>query len=232
MNQLNLEKIKTEFGMRAVTLNTGAIGLRGGLKCELRQPKDMPADEPCMDFIGSDGSLDRYNEVIVPSGWQLDAFRANPVIPDCHDYSSISKILGRAESVGVKDGKLVNRVRFCVDNPMGNLAWKMAKGGFVKSQSVGFIPLEWTNGNQAGQPDRTYTKCELLEISMVVVPANPGATIGMALKSGAIERADLRDLAEFLKEFFDDKSNRRTPADDSGAQLLELARALNRVLAK
>ncbi len=73
---------------------------------------------------------------------------------------------------------------------MGNLAYKMAKGGFIKSQSVGFIPIEWTNGNDKDAPDRTYTKCELLEISLVVVPANPGATIGLALKSGAINARD------------------------------------------
>lgn len=198
-----------EFGARLVTLNTGAFGLRGGLRCEVREPSDMPMpgmpgspdDGPCMDFIASDGTVDRYNEVIDQSGWLLDNFKTNPVIPDCHDYSSISRILGRADSVGIADGKLTNRVRFCVDNPMGNMAYKMARGGFIKSQSVGFIPMEWSVGNGKDEPYRTYTKCELLEISLVVVPANPGATIGLALKSGAIERADLRDLAEFLKQF-------------------------------
>lgn len=189
-------KSLTEFGERVVTLNTGAQGLRGGLKCTV---KEVTGEAAVMDFIGSDNSIDRYNEVIQQDGWQLDAFKANPVIPDCHDYSSISKILGRAQSVGVADGKLVNRVEFCTDNPMGNLAYKMTKGGFIKSQSVGFIPLEWENGKGNDQPDRTYLKQELLEISLVVVPANPGATIGLALKSGAVEKADVKDVIEFLQ---------------------------------
>jgi HK97 family phage prohead protease len=191
-----MSKNLTEFGERVVTLNTGAQGLRGGLRCEVR---DLGGDDPVMDFIASDATLDRYNEVIQQDGWQLDNFRANPVIPDCHDYSSIGKILGRARSVNVTDGKLVNRVEFCTDNPMGNLAWKMAKGGFIKSQSVGFIPLEWKVGSGKDEPYRTYTKCELLEISLVVVPANPGATVGLALKSGAITRRDLTDVVEFLR---------------------------------
>lgn len=229
-------KALTEFGTRLVTLNTGAQGLRGGLRCEVRDAADGDGDMPMMDFIASDETMDRYNEVISIDGWQLDNFRANPVIPDCHDYSSIARILGIATNINVSDDKkLVNRVKFCTDNPMGNLAYKMAKGGFIKSQSVGFIPLEWTNGNGKDEPSRKYTKQELLEVSLVVVPVNPGATVGLALKSGALERRDLRDLADFLKEFCSDEA---APGGQAGAsaarsfdaQLLQLARSLNQVL--
>jgi HK97 family phage prohead protease len=224
----NNMKTLTEFGDRLITLNTGAQGLRGGLRCEV---KAVDGSEPVMDFVASDETLDRYDEVIKVTGWQLENFRANPVIPDCHDYSSIAKILGRATSVTVAEGKLVNRVEFCLDNPLGSLAYKMAKGGFIKSQSVGFIPLEWSNGVGKDQPARTYTQCELLEISLVVVPANPGATIGLALKSGAIEKSDLKALADFLKEFCSDEA---TPGGKAGAsatgsfdaQWLQLSRDL------
>lgn len=227
-----MKPLSEEFGKRLVTLHTGAQGLRAGLPCTV---KEITGDEPCMDFVGSDGTVDRYNEVIDPAGWELDNFRANPVIPDCHDYSSISRILGRARSVAVTEGRLVNRVEFCVDNPMGMLAWKMARGGFIKSQSVGFIPKEWANGNGADQPDRTYSKCELLEISLVVVPANPSATIGLALKQGVVERRDLRDLAEFLKQFAEPQAEPDTMAGASGAgildaQVMRIAQALGDVL--
>ncbi|MDB6108336.1 MAG: hypothetical protein JWR69_86 [Pedosphaera sp.] len=221
----------TEFGSRLVTLHNGAQGLRGGVHCVA---KEVPGDVPMMDFIGSDNTIDRYNEVIDQKGWQLENFKANPVIPDCHDYSSIAKILGRAVSVSVTDGMLCNRVEFCLDNPLGNLAWKMAQGGFIKSQSVGFIPMEWTNG-KANEPDRTYTKQELLEISLVVVPANPGATLGLALKSGAIQRADVRKVLEHLKQFCSDEADPKTKAPASGlgvhdAELMQLARGFNDVL--
>ncbi len=226
-------KSLAEFGQRLVTLHTGARGLRGGVQCRV---KEVSGDSPMMDFIGSDDSLDRYNEVIDQDGWQLENFRANPVIPDCHDYSSIGKILGRAVSVQVADGKLVNRVEFCLDNPMGALAYKMAKGGFIKSQSVGFIPLEWTNGNQDGQPDRTYTKCELLEISLVVVPANPRATVGTALKSGVLTPGDIRRAIAHLEQFCSgEKADPATTAGASGpgvhdAHLLRIARSFKTIL--
>jgi HK97 family phage prohead protease len=228
-----LLELQKEFGARICTLNTGAAGLRGGMKCTV---KDVAGDAPVMDFIGSDGSVDRYNEAIDQNGWQLENFRANPVIPDCHDYSSIAKILGRAQSVNVIDGQLVNRVEFCVDNPMGLMAYKMAKGGFIKSQSVGFIPLEWETGKTNDVPVRTYTSCELLEISLVVVPANPGATVGLALKSGALNKSDIKNVIEHLQQFCSDQ--KQTPAATGSASgtgvddahLLQLARGLRSVL--
>jgi HK97 family phage prohead protease len=225
-------KSLSEFGDRLVTLNTGKQGLRGGLRSEV---KAVAGNEPVMDFIASDNTIDRYGEVIEPAGWMLENFRANPVIPDCHDYSSIGKILGKATSITVADGKLVNRVEFCLDNPMGSLAYKMAKGGFIKSQSVGFIPLEWRNPIGKDEPDRIYTKTELLEVSLVVVPANPGATVGLALKSGAIERRDISEVVEFLKQFCDTPAapGRKTGAtapESNDAQVLQLARTLNQLL--
>lgn len=226
-----LEQLKKEFGARVCTLNTGAPGLRGGIHCVVRDPQDGDGYE--MDFIGSDSSLDRYNEVIQPTAWgDMKNFKANPVIPDCHDYSSVAKILGKAKTVAVVDGKLMNRVSFCMDNPMGALAYKMAKAGFINSQSVGFIPLEWTNGSGADQPDRTYTKCELLEISLVVIPANPGATIGNQIKS-VLNVSERRDLASFLKQFCSEQTPEPGGASGSGeydARLLNLARTLRGIL--
>ncbi len=232
-NQSTMKTLQEEFGQRLVTLNTGVVGLRGGLKIEA---KAVDGDAPMMDFIATDETLDRYNELIKLNGWDIKNYLANPVVPDCHDYSSIARILGRSVSLTISD-KMVNRVEFCLDNPLGNMAYKMAKGQFIKSESVGFIPLEWTNGNEKGQPDRTYTKAELLEISLVVVPANPGATIGLAVKSGAIEKADLKSLADFLKQFCTDEADPAAKARASGAgvndaQLLQLARDLNSVLSR
>ena len=225
-------KALTELGDRVVALHTGAKGLRGGLKCSV---KEVAGEKPVLDFIASDETLDRYNEVIKLDGWELDNFRANPVIPDCHDYSSIMKILGRAQSITAADGKLMDRVEFCTENPLGNMAYKMALGGFIKSQSVGFIPLEWTNGNDKNAPDRTYTKCELLEVSFVVVPANPGATIGLALKSGALEKSDVSAVVDILKQFCSEEA---APGHHAGAsasrnhdaRLLQLARGFSEVL--
>lgn len=236
-----LDQLLKEFGARICTLNTGAVGLRAGIHTTC---KEVAGDAPVMDFIASDETVDRYNEVIKQDGWELDNFMGNPVVPDCHNYATVANILGRdilPKDQQVQNGQLCTRIEFAVDNPMGVLAYKLSKGGFLKSMSVGFIPLEWTNGNDKGQPDRTYTRCELLEKSLVVVPANPGATIGMALKSGAIERADLKSLADFLKclcgshEFCSKETDPVATGGTSGSEvngvrLLQIARDLKTIL--
>jgi HK97 family phage prohead protease len=186
-----------EFGDRLTTLHNGGRGLRGGLACEVREPSGAKSGaEAELDFIASDESLDRYDEVILASGWELENYRRNPVVMDSHDYSSVARILGTSSAVAVVNGRLMNRVKFSLENPLGKMAYGMARGGFIRSESVGFIPLEWENGDGKG-PKRTYTRAELIEISLVAVPANPGATIGLALDAGFIERSDLKELADY-----------------------------------
>jgi HK97 family phage prohead protease len=224
-----LPELQQEFGARAVNLLGDRPGLRAGLKCEVRSAPG----EHTLDFVATDETVDRYNEVIRLDGWQLDNYRANPVVVDSHDYS-ILKILGNSPEITIADGKMTNRVHFAMDNPLGVIAHGMAKGGFIRSQSVGFIPIAWENG-KTGQPDRTYTKQELLEISLVAIPANPGATIGLALKSGAVNRADLKALFDVLKALCNDQEEplrdaRATAQGIDFAQLLPLTRSISAVL--
>lgn len=230
-----MKPLTEEFGPRLVTLRDGSKGLRAGIRCEV---KTLGGDEPVLEFVATDETLDRYDEVIKLDGWQLENFRANPVVVDTHDYSSVLKILGRAEEVSIVAGQMRNRVRFALDNPLGAVAYKMARAGFIRSQSVGFQPIEWVNGKNNTEPSRTFTKQELLEISLVAIPANPGATVGLALKSGVLDKSDVTELAEALRSFCGDvpqkrNSQERNPSQAGAtggaahiAQLLPLARAL------
>lgn len=198
------ELLQRDFAGRLVQLHSGALGLRTLLPVEV---KDTSTDEEpnTLDFIATDETLDRYDEVIRLDGWDVANYLRNPVVVDSHDYSSISRILGRTTQLTVTtgdDGRMVNRVQFALDNPMGNLAWKMARAGFIKSESVGFLAKEWTNGASADAPSRTFTKAELLEISLVAVPANPGATLAAGLREGAIEKGDVQALVDHLQRFF------------------------------
>lgn len=56
------------------------------------------------------------------------------------------------------------------DTENAQLAKQLYDGGFLKTSSIGFIPL------QRDESDRSIiTKWELLEWSLVAVPCNPGA---------------------------------------------------------
>ena len=60
-----------------------------------------------------------------------------------------------------------------------------------------------TNNNQPSTTfRRRYLEQELLEVSAVAIPANPNA-LALGLKSGAVEKADLRDFAELIHQTLD-----------------------------
>jgi hypothetical protein len=248
--------LHSEFSERIVSLCDGRPGLRGCLHVEARAPEPATANpqpsiqhpEPAiLDFISSDDTLDRYDEIIVPEGWQLANYQRNPVFQNAHQYGDIIFTLGKALITEVRGGTnsasphLFQRIEFATDvNPMARIAYGLYKGKFLNAVSVGFIPLRWENadgtvsprqadspvhrsgtaealsaGHPAGaetpcagdaarrearrQPRRKYLEQELLEVSAVGIPANPNA-LALACKSGAIEKSDLRDLAELLRQ--------------------------------
>jgi len=145
------------------------------------------------EFIASTADMDRDGEVIDVSGWDLKNFKKNPVIMFGHDYRSLP--IGKATKIGVRDGKLVDVVEFPPEGTyeFADIVQRLVDTGYLKTQSVGFIPKKWEdaefddNESDKGKnkPRRTYTKQELLEISIVPVPSNPNALMN-AVKEGVI----------------------------------------------
>lgn len=119
--------------------------------------------------VGSNGIIDRHGESLNPMGWKLDNYLKNPVILFAHDYSSLP--VGKAEKVWIENGDLMFNIKFA-DTPMANQVFDLFKGGFLNAFSVGFIPTKF---GVSGQDTYTYMEQELLELSVVPVPANPEA---------------------------------------------------------
>lgn len=225
--QAELENI---FGGRAVKLCDGRTGLRGGLEVKAT----AEADAPVIEFVASDDTLDRYDEVIVAQGWELTNYQRNPVFQNSHKYGDVIFTLGKALATSIRGNALVQRIEFAVAiNPVAKLAYELYKGGFLNAVSVGFIPLEWEDGGGATAYRRKFIKQELLELSAVSIPANPNA-LQNAVQCGAVDRGDLRELAAFLKQFCSDKpesdATRAAASELNAAQLLSLARSVRKIL--
>jgi HK97 family phage prohead protease len=209
---LNLEQL----GERLTTLSNGARGVRTQMPVAITIPKDLGADAAVIDMRASDDTLDRYGEVIVAAGWELDHYQKNPVIQNAHQYGDIIFTIGKALKTEVQSNELVQRWQFAVEvNPMARIAYGLYKGGFLHTSSVGFIPKKWENGNKETAYSRKYLKQELLEVSAVGIPANPNA-LALALKSGAVERDDLQESFEILKSICKDKADTQTDASTPG----------------
>ena len=126
-------------------------------------------------MIGSTAGIDRDGESIDPTAWDLKQFKKNPVILPQHDYRKPA--IGKAKDVKMVDGKLTFKIEFPEDgvNPEADIYRKLYKSGFMNASSVGFIGKEWVDGDGKKSPFRKFTKVELLELSLVSIPANPEA---------------------------------------------------------
>ena len=63
----------------------------------------------------------------------------------------------------------------------------------MRASSVGFIPKEWEDMDGKGGVWRKYTKQELLELSLVSVPANPEALSGIKTMIKAFDEGILTE---------------------------------------
>ncbi len=166
-----------------------------------------------IEMIGSTENVDRDNEVLKLDGWDLKNYKKNPVVLPAHMYWEPA--IGRAK-VRIDDKNLVFRIEFppAGINPIADIYKGLYKGGFMKASSVGFIGQDWKWGEKEEEPRRTFLKQELLEISLVSVPANPNALltekgIEQAVKAGKLRSDDIKVLEGLIKRCFDLDPERR-----------------------
>src|SRR5262249_54431553 len=137
-----------------------------------------------------------------------------------HQYGNILFTLGKALITEVRQGTLFQRILFAVEaNPIAKIAHALYSGGFLKAVSVGFIPVKWEDGTAQTPYRRKYTEQELLEVSAVAIPANPNA-LTLALKSGALQRADLENTMQLIWQAIPPMPKATTP------ELLALLRSI------
>lgn len=144
------------------------------LVCEILRDGTTKGD--LVSFVASTSSADRYGDVINQAGWQLDKYRSNPVILLNHNANSLP--IGKG-NVDVVDGKLLVDVEFDMDDPQASEVARKTKAGFLNAVSVGFNPIDATPRSMLekshpahGQAGQYFDKAELLEISIVTIPAN------------------------------------------------------------
>ena len=128
-----------------------------------------------LEFVLSDDTVDRYGDVVEPKGWDLSWFVKNPIA--LFDHNSAFPI-GTWADVRIEGGRLLARLNLAargtsdrIDELIG-----LVEQGILRAVSVGFIPLK----SAPMDPDKPYNgtrflEQELLETSLVSVPANPAA---------------------------------------------------------
>lgn len=151
-----------------------------------------------MSFVASTDRADRYGDIIDQRGWDLDSYKANPVILLNHDHQSLP--IGRGD-VRLTEAGLVIDVEFDMADPRAAEIAGKAERGFMNAVSVGFTPIKATPRAQLPAEHFAFSKAggqfferaELLEVSIVTIPANADA-VAIAAKNIGF------DLKAYIKE--------------------------------
>jgi HK97 family phage prohead protease len=180
-------------------------------------------------FRASTDAIDRHGTIVKPGGLDLANFKKNPVFLWGHDGYAVPDIqntLGIVADVEQTRKRLDVGVKWA-PHERAQLAEKLVDGKFLRATSIGFYPdydsitVEEMEG---GKRVPVYHRGELLEVSLVTIPANPEAV--KALDAGL--RSILPDPQGAQPA--DDREGEAAPSDQ-GADIAALYRGLRDTIA-
>ena len=124
------------------------------------------------DFVLSDETPDRMDDVIMSDGWDLANFKRNPIALFGHQSSFP---IGKWNNVRVVDKQLRGDLELAPKGTSDRIdeIRALIDAGILKAVSVGFRPKESRPRQES--MGMFWTKAELIETSLVSVPANPNA---------------------------------------------------------
>lgn len=161
-------------------------------------------------FRVSNGALNAHGGRVITAGIDLTRFNANPQLFYMHDWCSN---LGKWENIEKMGDELLMVPIFDEDDEFAVSIKKKVDKGFLKAASIGIEILEMSNDPSvmlSGQTRPTITKCSLLEVSIVTLPANPEAcTLHKVIYKG--ETLNLGATNDLLKldYLFNNQSNKK-----------------------
>ena len=170
-------------------------------------------------FVLTDESLDRHSERVIVRGVDLASFKKNPIML----YNHIRTIAGWWGGEGISEDSILPIGRWENVKKVGNtqieadayvdmddeFAAKIGskvKNGILNAVSIGFKALAYSDAEEdkvLGQKGLTITKAELMEASLVDIPANPNATVVAKVlhEKSANAKPGEADEVYFIKTF-------------------------------
>lgn len=188
--------------------------------CLVSEVKAVGKDsERALQFLYSDGTVDRDDDDINPKGWDLKDFKKSGVLLWAHD--SRLPPIARPKETWVDSAKaaLMGIAQFTppdMNHPLGMgfgyTIYRMYKEKYLHAVSVGFQPIKWkvaedrvTDSDSWNQPI-SFLKQKLLEVSPVPIPAN-----GNALVEASSKGIDLRPILAWTEMELDENTGLVVP---------------------
>jgi uncharacterized protein YodC (DUF2158 family) len=181
--------------------------------------KDEDGSERRRRFRISTESTDRHGDVVRSRGISLKNYRKNPVVLFAHE--SRMPPIGKSPKIDIGDGTVDADVDFFARDvyEFADTIFRIVEAGGLKATSIGFIPTKFARlpepeGESANDGSRMrvgydFIKSDLLEFSIVPIPANPEA-VGRAVKDGATA---IKQYADWLEDIQDNYTKSGVLAD-------------------
>ena len=128
-----------------------------------------------MEFVLSDATPDRFGDIVEVNGWDVAAFKRNPIALFAHDKQFP---IGKWENIRVNDQDLRGDLVLAPKgtSPRIDEIRRLIDADILRAVSVGFRPLESAPINiKDPWGGERFIRHELVECSLVAVPANPNA---------------------------------------------------------
>lgn len=148
----------------------------------LLETKEVDSEQRVITGIATTPRVDSYKDIVDPEGVQY----RGPVNLYLYHNTNLpvgNVKFGKATKAGIPfEAKLPDIQEEGTVRERVNEAWHSLKYKLLQAVSIGFLPLEYTHiDNSSGTHFRSW---EMLELSLVGVPANPDATIQTVKSAG------------------------------------------------
>jgi HK97 family phage prohead protease len=166
------------------------------LKVKVAAPTEIKAnaERRSIDACFSSEAIDSYGDRVDQSSWDLERYKANPVLLLQHNAFGgfLGGVrapdvlpIGHVENIRVENKRLVGTAVFAsaAANPLAEQVFQLYREGAMSAFSVGFVPHSYHEEKINGKAITVLEDCELMEISCVAVPANADATCAARVKS-------------------------------------------------
>ena len=126
-------------------------------------------------MIASTPDVDRDKDRVIATGARLDNFLKNPVLMYGHNYRDPWALIGKAADLQVDAGGINFQPELrepANDSDPMTVIRALWDQKLLRAASIGFNPTKWMENEVGG---RDFIEWELLEISIVPIPANQNA---------------------------------------------------------
>jgi len=154
---------------------------------------EIQSEKGGMVAVASTAIEDRHGEIVEVEGWDVGNYQKNPVLLWGHNHDEFA--IGIAEKVWTEKtakgtSALMFKPKFHDITERARAAKRLVEENIIKAFSVGFQSKE--------MDDNKFTEQELLEISLVNVPANPDAMMlsYKTLKDDGVSDKTIREVVD------------------------------------